>query len=82
MVTLTGEQIMEELARIGAVRLVIEPQGTGIVQEDAELIGETAAEKIGGTVIFFSEIRSYFCYLVAAFSPCHGRAPQRRYMGT
>jgi hypothetical protein len=47
LVTLTGEKVPEELAQVGVVRLVIEPQGTGIVQEDPELVGETAAEKVG-----------------------------------
>ena len=28
-----------------------------------------------GVDIFFSLIFSYFCFLVAAFSPCHGREP-------
>ena len=31
-----------------------------------------------GVVIFFSTIRSYFCFLVAALRPCHGKAPRRK----
>lgn len=27
----------------------------------------------------FSMIRSYFCFLVAAFNPCQGRAPLKKY---
>lgn len=27
----------------------------------------------------FSMIRSYFCFLVAAFNPCHGSWPRRKY---
>jgi len=30
--------------------------------------------------IFFSLILSYFCFFVAARSPCHGRLPRRRYI--
>ena len=31
---------------------------------------------------FFSMILSYFCFLVAARSPCHGNDPRRKYMMT
>jgi|SRR5712671_2908212 len=47
LVTLAGEKVSEKLAQVRVVRLVIEPQGTGIVQEYTELVGETAAEKVG-----------------------------------
>ena len=32
--------------------------------------------------IFFSDIFSYFCFLVAALSPCHGRHPRLKYINT
>ena len=35
-----------------------------------------------GVDIFFSEIFSYFCFFVAAFSPCHGSDPRRKYINT
>lgn len=35
-----------------------------------------------GVDIFFSLIFSYFCFLVAALSPCHGRQPLLKYMST
>ena len=35
-----------------------------------------------GVLIFFSEIFSYFCFLFAARSPCHGRLPLLKYMRT
>lgn len=35
-----------------------------------------------GVDIFFSEMRSYFCLLVAAFSPCHGSDPRLKYIKT
>ena len=35
-----------------------------------------------GVDIFFSLIFSYFCFLVAAFRPCHGRLPRRKYIST
>ena len=35
-----------------------------------------------GVDIFFSLILSYFCRLVAAFNPCHGKLPLRKYMST
>ena len=35
-----------------------------------------------GVLIFFSEIFSYFCFLFAARSPCHGRLPLLKYMST
>ena len=33
-------------------------------------------------VCFFSQILSYFCLLVAAFKPCHGKLPLKKYMKT
>lgn len=35
-----------------------------------------------GVDCFFSPMRSYFCLLVAAFNPCHGNDPRRKYMKT
>ena len=35
-----------------------------------------------GVVIFFSMIRSYFCLFVAAFNPCQGRDPLKKYKRT
>ena len=35
-----------------------------------------------GVDIFFSLMRSYFCLFVAAFKPCHGKLPRRKYMKT
>ena len=35
-----------------------------------------------GVVIFFSMMRSYFCFFVAALRPCHGSEPRRKYMST
>lgn len=35
-----------------------------------------------GVDIFFSLILSYFCRFVAAFSPCHGKLPLRKYIST
>ena len=35
-----------------------------------------------GVVCFFSPIFSYFCLFVAAFKPCHGKLPFRKYIKT
>lgn len=35
-----------------------------------------------GVDIFFSEIFSYFCFFVAALSPCHGKDPRLKYIKT
>jgi len=35
-----------------------------------------------GVDIFFSLIRSYFWRFVAAFKPCHGKLPRRKYINT
>ena len=35
-----------------------------------------------GVDIFFSLIFSYFCFLVAALRPCHGREPRLKYIMT
>ena len=48
LVSFVDEGIPEELPQVGVVRLVVEPQGLSIVQEDGELVGEATKEKIGG----------------------------------
>ncbi len=35
-----------------------------------------------GVLIFFSLIFSYFCFFVAALSPCQGKLPRRKYIST
>jgi hypothetical protein len=42
------EEIAEDLAQVRVVWLVIEAEGTGVVQVDGELVGETAAENLSG----------------------------------
>lgn len=48
LVTLADEEVAEELAKVGVVRLVIEAERAGVVQEYAELVGETAAQQVSG----------------------------------
>ena len=38
---LTNKEVMEKLVEIGVIRLVVEAQGTGVVQEDPEFVRET-----------------------------------------
>ena len=45
---LTDEEVAEDLAEVRVVRLVIEAEGTGVVQVDGEFIGEATAEDLGG----------------------------------
>ena len=42
------EKVTEDLAEVGVVRLVIKAEGTGVVQVDGKLIGESTAEDLGG----------------------------------
>lgn len=48
LVTLADEQVAEELAEVRVVGLVVETERPGVVQEDTELVGETAAQQVGG----------------------------------
>lgn len=48
LVALTDEEIAEELAEVRIIGLVVETEGTGVVEEDPKLVGEAAAEKISG----------------------------------
>lgn len=48
LVSFTDEEIPEELPQVRVVGLVVEPQGSGVVQEDGELVREATAKKIGG----------------------------------
>lgn len=47
--TLTDEEIAEDLAQVRIIRLVIETQGTGVVQVDGKLVRETTAQDLGGS---------------------------------
>jgi hypothetical protein len=77
LVGFTDEKAAEEFAKVRIIKFVIEAECTSVVEEDAKFIGETMAEHIGGGghIMWL-----YFCFLVAALSPCHGRAPQRKYI--
>ena len=44
--------------------------------------GKPSHKSLIAVVCFFSPIFSYFCLLVAALSPCHGRPPLRKYINT
>ena len=46
---LTNEEATEKLAEIGIIRLVVEAQGTGVVQEDPKFVREIATEEVGGS---------------------------------
>ena len=46
---LTHKEIAEKLAEVRVVGLVIETKSPGVVEEDTELVRETAAKKIGGS---------------------------------
>src|ERR1700684_29121 len=45
----------------------------------AHSLGKPRHRTSVGVVIFFSMMRSYFCFLVAALRPCHGREPRQKY---
>jgi hypothetical protein len=47
-VTLTNEEITEELAEVRVIGLVVEAEGTSVVEEGAEFVGEATAEEVGG----------------------------------
>jgi hypothetical protein len=70
LVTFTNKKIMEHFAEIGIVRLVVKAESTSVISKYSKLVRES------------SIIRSYFCFLVAALRPCHGRAPRRKYIRT
>lgn len=42
--------------------------------------GKPSQSSLIGVLCFFSPIFSYFCLFVAAFKPCHGRPPRRKYL--
>ena len=46
------------------------------------LQGNPSQRSLMAVNCFFSPIFSYFCLLVAALSPCHGKPPRRKYMKT
>ena len=46
--SLTNEQVAEDLAEVAVVGLVVEAEGTSVVQVDGKLVGKAAAENLGG----------------------------------
>ena len=46
---LADEEVAEDFAEVGVVRLVIEAERAGVVEVDGELVGEAAAEDLGGS---------------------------------
>src|SRR5271154_3596120 len=44
--------------------------------------GKPSHRSLIAVVCFFSPIFSYFCLFVAAFNPCHGSPPLRKYINT
>jgi hypothetical protein len=48
LIAFANEEVTEELAKVGIVRLVIEAQCPGVVQEDTKFVGEATAKEISG----------------------------------
>lgn len=46
---LADEQVAEDLAQVRVIRLVVEAERAGVVEVDGELVGEAAAEDLGGS---------------------------------
>ena len=63
---------MEEFAKIGVVRLVVEAKSTSVVQEDPEFIWGSTAEKVsrGGRFLLHDAI---VFLLLGALRRCQGR---------
>jgi len=55
---LTDEEITEDLSKVRVVRLVVEAEGTSVVEVDCELVGETAAENLSwsGHLLFHDTV--------------------------
>jgi hypothetical protein len=86
--SLADKEVSEQFTEVRVIGLVIESERSAVVEVDSELVGECAAENLGrsghlwrgisynlqgvGKESLFSIIRSYFCFLVAAFNPCQG----------
>jgi tetrahydromethanopterin S-methyltransferase subunit F len=86
--TFAHKEVTEELAKIRVVGLVIETERSAVVEVNSGLVGEATAQNLGrsrhlcgllvkaipghDSGLLFSMMRSYFCFLVAAFSPCQG----------
>lgn len=47
LVTLADKEVAEEFAQVAIVGLVVKAEGTAIVEENAEFIGEAATEQVG-----------------------------------
>lgn len=47
--TFPDKQVPEDLTKIRVVGLVIKPEGSGVVEVDSELVGESTAENLSGS---------------------------------
>jgi hypothetical protein len=84
-VVVVGGILESEVANITEVLvefLCIELVLFSHVQNTENVPGKLSHRSLMGVVCFFSPIFSYFCLLVAAFRPCHGSPPRRKYMKT
>lgn len=70
-----AQVLVELLCALSAGPAILEKKG-------CVLPGYPSHRSLIAVVCFFSPIFSYFCLLVAAFRPCHGRPPLRKYMKT
>ena len=67
------EEIPEDLAEIGVVRLVVEAQGTGVVQIDGEFAGEAPAQHFGRGGHFLLHDAIVLLLLRRRFEPLPGQ---------
>lgn len=49
LIAFTNEEVAEQLAQVRIVGLVVESEGASVVEEDAKLVGEASAKKVGGS---------------------------------
>ena len=73
LIPLPHEDIMEESAKIGVVRLVVEAKSTGVVQEDPKFIWGSTAEKVGRGGHFLLHDAIVFLLLGGSFETLPGK---------
>ena len=81
--TLAYKQIPEQgsKVRVGTAYTVsTASDSTGCLSQTRS--GSPCTGPQSALTIFFLLIFSYFCFLVAAFRPCHSRLPRRKYFST
>lgn len=75
LIAFANKEVTEKLAEVGVIRFVIEAKRASVVQEYAELVGESSAEEIGGRSHLFLHDAVVLLLLGSCLEALPGKSP-------